>query len=184
MSALDFLSLDLARADGGFAPSLVSPLQRALAHGAPAGVEDVSLATGKLEVRGDVDGLALDGAEVVPTTPERALVLCDYERVGALREELRGRFETVVDVTGALAGLRIDRPDAERLLSRMTGLDLDRIPTTGAVEHVAETIMRDGETAFRLFFAQEYGHTLAEVVLDTVAGLEGATGFGHHGAVA
>ena len=172
MSDLAFLSPDAARADSAFAPRLTSPLARALAA-APGGIDDVSLSTGKLEVRGDLDGLGdLAEAEVIRITPERALVLCDYERTAPLRTELSGRFRATVDLTGALAGLRIDRPDAERLLRRLTELDLDRLPAVGAVAHVPTHVVRDGPTAFRLFFPQEYGHYFAEVVLDAAEGLE------------
>ena len=176
MSNLAFLSPDAARADSSFAPRLTSPLARALAS-APSGIEDLSLSTGKLEVRGDLNGFGDVGdAEVIRITPERALVLCAYERAASLRAELAGRFRATVDLTGALAGLRIDRPDAERLLRRLTELDLDRLPAIGGVAHVATHVVRDGPTAFRLFFPQEYAHYFAEVVLDAAKGLEGVTG--------
>ncbi len=174
MSDLAFLSPDAAYADSTFAPRLTSPLARALANARPSGIEDVSLSTGKLEVRGDLTGLHEDGdAEVIRITPERALVLCEVERAQSLRAELSGRFRSTVDVTGALAGLRIDRPDGERLLRRLTELDLDRLPALGAVAHIPVHVLRDGPTSFRLFFPQEYGHYLAEVVIDAAEGLEG-----------
>jgi sarcosine oxidase gamma subunit len=170
VSDLAFLSPNAARADS-FAPRMTSPL--ALAHARPSGIEDVSLSTGKLEVRGDLTGLGDDAdVEVIRVTPERALVLCEYERAASLLAELLGDFRATVDLTGALAGLRIDRPDAERLLRRLTELDLDRLPAVGAVARVPVHVLRDGPTAFRLFFPQEYGHYFAEVVIDAAEGLE------------
>jgi sarcosine oxidase gamma subunit len=165
LDRLDFLSPDRAEARAGFEPTMVSPLARAFAHGAPAGIEDISLTTGKLEVRGAVEDVAK--AEVVRLTPDRALVLCDYERCAELRESL----DFAVDMTGALAGLIIDRPDAERLMRRVTDLDLDQLPAAGSVAHMPATVLRDGPTAFRLFFPQEFGHSLVEIVFDATKGL-------------
>jgi sarcosine oxidase gamma subunit len=165
VSVLDFISPDRAVAENGFAPVLRSPLEHELAH-APAGVEDLSLALGKLDVSGEVAGLSLPGAEVVPVAPGRALVLCPYERTAELREQLSGRFH-VVDQTGALAVLEVE---GERLLLRLTDLDLSRLPATGRVAHVRTLVLRDGER-FRLVFPQEYGDYLVEVVTDALKGL-------------
>lgn len=169
MTGLDFLSTDLAERRDGFEPRLVSPL----AHALPAsklGLEDISLSTGKIEVRGTVESID-SPVEVFRITPERALVLCDYERVGEIRLGLEAEFDTVVDLTGALAGLRIERPDAEQLLRRLTELDLSRLPAVGGLARIPVHIFRDSDTVFRLFFPQEYGDYLVEVVLDTAEGL-------------
>ncbi|MFN2471018.1 MAG: hypothetical protein ABR583_08520 [Gaiellaceae bacterium] len=163
MRQLEFLSLDRADAVNGFEPAFRSPLERALRHAPPA-VQDISH-TGKIEVRGEVE--RLDEGEVVRIHPQRALVLCDYADAAEVRARLRARFEHVVDVTSALAGIRIR---GERLLRRLTDLDLDALPATGAVAHVPAIVLRDGDE-FRIFFPQEYGHYLAEVVVDTAAGL-------------
>lgn len=163
---LDFLSPDRASAANGFAPRLRSPLEHGLAH-APAGVVDLSLALGKLELTGTVAGLAVDGAEVVPIGPRRALVLCPYERTAALREELGARFH-VVDQTGALAALEVE---GEQLLRRLTDLDLDRLPATGQLAHIRATVVRAGTDRFRLLFPQELGDYVVEVVVDALAGL-------------
>jgi hypothetical protein len=125
LDRLDFVSPDRAEARAGFEPTMISPLARAFAHGAPAGIEDISLTTGKLEVRGVIEDV----------------------------------------------GLSIDRPDAERLMRRVTDLDLDQLPAAGSVAHMPATVLRDGPTAFRLFFPQEFGHSLAEVVFDATKGL-------------
>lgn len=163
MSELSFLSPDLARAGGGFEPVARSPLARALEH-APPDVRDLSL-VGKLEVRGEVG--AIDGGEVVQLTPRRALVLCADGQTADLRRQLRKRFELVADMTAALAGLQVH---GEPLLRRLTDLDLDALPAVGAVAHVQTVVLRAGEE-FRLFFPQEYGHYVAEVVLDAIEGL-------------
>jgi hypothetical protein len=165
LDRLDFLSPDRAEARDGHEPTMVSPLARAFARGAPAGIDDISLTTGKLEVRGGIGDV--ENAEIVRLTPGRALVLCDYERCAELRKTL----DRSVDMTGALAGLRIDRPDAERLMRRVTDLDLDELPAAGAVAHMPATVLRDGPTTFRLFFPQEYGHSMAEMVFDAARGM-------------
>lgn len=161
MTHLDFLSPDLAAAEAVWR----SPLERALAH-APAGIEDVSR-TGVLEVRGEVDGLAVEGAEVVRLTGDRALVLCDWERVGEIRARLAGPLH-VLDVSAGWAGLRLR---GETVLRRVTDLDLDALPAAGQVAHVQALVLRDDADTFRLVFAQEYGHYVAEVVLDAVEGV-------------
>ncbi|HEY3068732.1 MAG TPA: hypothetical protein VGJ34_00325 [Gaiellaceae bacterium] len=166
MSVLEFLSPDLATPDvAATVGAWRSPLERALRH-APPEVADVSL-TGKLEVRGNVEGLEPDGFEVVGVTPDRALVLCDFTRTAEVRERLGERF-LVVDVSGALAGLRVQ---GETLMRRLTDFDLEALPAVGPVAHVQAYVLRDEAQTFRLFFAQEYGHYLAEVVVDAAEGL-------------
>jgi hypothetical protein len=160
VTSLAFLSPDLARAGDGFEPRLASPLARAL-HG-DARVRDLSL-LGKLEVRGDVDALAVD-AEVVRITPRRALVICPLERCADVRARLQG---LVVDMTGALAGLELE---GEQAMRRLTDLDLDALPAVGKVAEVPAVVLRDGDR-FRIFFPQELGHHVAEVVLDALDGL-------------
>ena len=163
MSELEFLSPDRIDTVAGFAPSFRSPLARAL-RPTPAGVEDVSH-LGKIEVRGDLRGL--DEPTVVRIHEHRALVLCDYGAAADLRERLRERFDHVADVTAAFAGVRVA---GEQLLRRLTDLPLDELPAAGAVAHVPALVLRDGDE-FTIFFAQEYGHYVAEVVLDALAGL-------------
>ena len=165
MSALDFLSPDLATPDAGSGQGAWrSPLERAL-RDAPAEISDVSV-TGKLEIRGDVGTLKSRALEIVPVTPERALVLCDFTKTGEIRAKLAERF-LVIDMTAALAGLQVR---GETVMRRLTDLDLDDLPAVGSVAHVQAFVLRDGGEAFRLFFPQEYGHYLAEVVLDALEG--------------
>lgn len=163
MSELEFLSVDRVESGNGFEPSFSSPLERALAD-APADIRDISR-TGKIEVRGDIE--SLDAADVVRLSPRRALVLCAPDETAELRARLRARFDHVLDVTAALAGLAVS---GERLLRRLTDLDLDSLPAAGAVAQVPAIVIRNGDE-FRIFFPQEYGHYVATVVVDTAAGL-------------
>ena len=165
MSTLEFLSP--RPAETAFAPRLRSPLERALA-GAPAWIEDVSLALAKFEVRGDLGRLS---GELVAITPRRALVLAPMSEAAAVEARLRAAGASVVDMTGALAGLRISGSRALTLLRRLTDLDLDRLPAAGAVARVAAVVRQSSGDTYELFWPQEYGDYLAHVVLDTAEGL-------------
>jgi sarcosine oxidase gamma subunit len=160
-----FLSPDLATPDLAGASAWRSPLERALQH-APAGIIDISL-TGKLEVRGDVDELDAKGYDIVPLGPERALVICDVTKTARLRDKL-AETSLVFDMSGALAGLQVR---GETLMRRLTDLDLHTLPAVGSVAHVRAYVLRDDAETFRLFFPQEYGHYLAEVIVDALEGL-------------
>jgi sarcosine oxidase gamma subunit len=160
---LAFLSPD--RAD----PTAVwrSPLERALAHlDESFGIRDISR-TGKIEVRGEIGELEIEGAEAFWITPRRALVICDYDKTAGIREALRERF-LAVDVTAALAGLEVR---GERLMRRLTDLDLENLPAPGPIAHVQAVVLRDADETFRIFFPQEYGDYLAEVIVDAAKGL-------------
>jgi sarcosine oxidase gamma subunit len=160
---LDFLSPDLAAPEAAWR----SPLERALAH-APDGIDDVSR-TGLLEVRGNAGTLDVARAEVVRLTPERALVLCDWERVRETHASLR-REHHVTDLSAGWAGLSLR---GEAVLRRLTDLDPAALPAVGAVAHVQVIVLRDDAETFRLFFPQEYGHYVAEVVVDAARGVSG-----------
>ena len=159
MSELRFLSPDQARRGDLFLPSFASPLARALAG--QTQVKDLSH-LGKIEVRADIDRIDVD-AEVFQITPHRALVLCPYEECAELRRQLPG---TVIDMTGALAGLELD---GEQAMRRLTDLDLDALPAVGKLVEVPALVLRDG-TRFRVFFPQEFAHYVGEVVLDVLEG--------------
>jgi hypothetical protein len=88
---------------------------------------------------------------------------------GRLREKLAPSF-LVFDLSAALAGLQVR---GETLMRRLTDLDLDDLPAVGSVAHVRTYVLRDDAETFRLFFPQEYGHYVAEVVVDAVEGLAG-----------
>jgi len=154
----------------GCAPevALVSPLARALAGVDPAAVEDLS-AVGKVELRGDVDALELEvGEELVRLTPERALVL-STATVAGLLERARALGIRAYDVTAALAGIAVE---GERLLRRLTELDLDALPAAGAIARgTPAVLLRDEGERFRIFVPQELGHYVVEVVLDLQRGL-------------
>ncbi|MDQ2984815.1 MAG: hypothetical protein M3R70_12985 [Actinomycetota bacterium] len=164
MSELEFLSVDRA------APEAVakSPLERALREADPRfELRDLSLKTGKLDVRGDLGLLDVEG-DIVRLTDQRALVLCNTSEVETVRARVRQQGLFVVDMTGALAGLELR---GDRLMRRLTDLDLDALPVAGPFAHVPATVLRDDGGRFRVFFPQEFGHYVAEVVLDTAEGL-------------
>jgi hypothetical protein len=160
VTELAFLSPDRALTADGFEPRAASPLARALAD--DPRVRDLS-GLGKIEVRGDLDALDVD-AELVRITARRGLVLCPYERCAELRARLGG---TVIDRTGALAGLELE---GDRALRRLTDLDLDALPAAGKFAEIPAVVLRDGDR-FRIFFPQEFAHYVGEVVLDTLDGL-------------
>lgn len=167
MTALEFLSSRPAQAAD--VPRRRSPLDRALGS-LRRGIElrDLSLALAKFEVRGELAGVA--GEDLIRITPRRGLVLGPFAESEALERRLRAAAVTVIDVTGALAALRIEAPDAATLMRRLTDLDLERLPAAGAVARVP-AVVRGGGDAFELYWPQEYGHYLAEVVVDAAEGL-------------
>ena len=187
MSALGFLSVYNAKAEGRFRPVAKSSMERRLRdHGAEfteqdgwlvatklpheheLGVRDISY-LGKLEVRGDLNGLQ----EVIPITPARGLLLCDSKETKAVEAKLGKRYD-VLDVTGLLAGLEISGPGAETVMHRITAHDLDDLPAAAPVSHVGPCVLtREGPESFRIFFPQEYGHYLWEVAVDAAEPLGG-----------
>jgi hypothetical protein len=160
VSELAFLSPGEARAEAGFAPRAVSPLARAL-QGARH-IRDLSL-LGKLEVRGTAVEWLDSDLDVLRITPARALIICAPERCVELRRSLPG---LVVDVTGALAGIALESAD---LMRRLTDLDLSALPAAGKVAGVPALVSAT-EGSFRIFFPQEYGHSVVEAVRDLQAG--------------
>jgi len=138
-----------------------SPLARALAGS--TGIRDRS-GLAKLEVRrADVSALDVD-AEVIPITPTRALVVCAPERTAGLLESLPG---VVVDLTGALAGIEVEGAE---LMRRLSDIDLDALPLSGKVAGVQALVTRSG-AGYAIYFAQEYGDSVVEVVRDMQEGL-------------
>jgi len=118
---------------------------------------------------------AEDGFEPVRRSPfERLLRYAPPEvrdiSLGVPEEIQRQLCELgyAAETAGGLAGLQVT---GERLLRRLTDLDLDALPAVGAVAHVRATVLRDGDE-FQLFFPQEYAQHVAGVVLDTLAGLQ------------
>ena len=132
------------------------------------GIVDVS-ALGKLEIRGELGRVEpAPGEELISITPARALLVCDGSPAAA-QERLSAEGFRVYDLTSALAGLELR---GEKLMRRLTELDLEALPAAGAVARGVPAVIerRDGER-FRLFVPRELGHYVAEVVLDLGEGL-------------
>ena len=159
MSGLAFLSPSAARAENGFAPRQASPLARALAGSMH--IRDLSL-LGKVELRG---GDVPDDVEAIRITAHRVLLLCPPDRCAELVETASG---IAVDLTGALAGIELE---GEVLMRRLTDLDLTRLPATGKVAGVPALVAASDDGRYRIFFAQEVGHSVVEVVRDQQEGL-------------
>ena len=161
MSALAFLS------PSGCEPELLaSPLARALEGVDPALVTDLSL-DGKVELRGDVDSIAVgEGEELVRLSAGRGLLLTD-DPAGAI-DRVRAGGLRGYDATGLLAGFAVH---GEQLMRRLTDLDLDALPAAGPFAHVAAIVIRDDGDRFRVYVPQELGHDVVHAVLDTYAGL-------------
>jgi hypothetical protein len=148
--------------------AIVSPLARAL-DGVDAGlVRDLSL-DGKVEIRGDFARVApAPGEELIRLSPRRGLLLVDGDPLAAV-ERVRDSGLAAYDATGALAGIAIE---GERLLRRLTDLDLDALPAAGGFARVSAIVVRDDGERFRAYFPQELGHYVVEFVLDAIEGLE------------
>lgn len=175
---LDFLSPSRCAPE-----ALASPLERALdtvsdtaphnhAGFEPKGVRhrlrDLSL-DGKVEIRGDLELVELGaGDELVRLSPRRGLLLVEGDAADAA-DRLRAGGLLAYDATSALAGVALE---GEALLRRLTDLDLDALPAAGGFARIGAILLRDEGERFRVYFPQELGHYVAEVVLDAIAGLE------------
>ena len=119
-------------------------------------------ALGKLEVRGAVP----EGA--IPIGPARGLLVVEGDP-RAERERLTAAGYRVYDMTAALASLEVQ---GERLMRRLTELDLDTLPAIGAVARgTTAVIERLGPERFRLHVPQELAQYVADVVADQAEGL-------------
>ena len=137
----------------------VSPLRRALDG---TSVVDLSL-SGVLELRGDVDRVRPgDGEELVRLSPRRAFLFTPGDAFEAVAR-VRADGVLAYDATGALAGLSLE---GERLMRRLTDLDLDRLPAAGPFARVSALVLRDDGERFRVYVPQELGHDVALAVLD------------------
>ena len=164
MSVLDFLSPSRC-AEG----TTASPLRRAL-DGAEHGLVDLSR-DGKLELRGDLDLLRpLEGEELVRLSPRRGFLLTPHDPAEAAAR-IRAQGVLAYDATGGWAGLALT---GERLMRRLTDLDLERLPAAGPFARVAAIVLRDEGERFRVYVPQELGHDVAMAVLDAIEGLENA----------
>lgn len=151
MSRLAFLSPHESPAGA------VSPLRGVEPHA----FRDVS-SLGKLEVRGGVPAGSIEIGH------DRALLVVEGD-VRETRDRLLEQGYRVYDATAALAGLEVE---GERLMRRLTELDLDSLPTVGAVARGTPAVIErlDGER-FRLFVPQELARYVADVVNDLAEGL-------------
>ena len=161
MSALDFLSPSRCAPD-----TTTSPVRRAL-NGAD-GLEDLSL-DGKLELRGDLDLLRpLADEELVRLSPRRGFLLTPHDPAEATKR-FRSQGVLAYDASGAWAGIALE---GERLMRRLTDLDLDALPAAGPFARVPAIALRDEGERFRVYVPQELGHDVAVAVLDAARGLE------------
>jgi hypothetical protein len=159
--SVDFLSPSRCAAG-----TTASPLARAL-----AGVEyvvDLSL-DGKLELRGDLDLVRpLEGEQLIRLSPRRGFLLTTHDPAEAA-ERIRAQGVLAYDATGGWAGLALE---GERLMRRLTDLDLDGLPAAGPFARVTAIVLRDEGERFRVYVAQDLGHDVALAVLDAATGLE------------
>jgi hypothetical protein len=156
VSALAFLSPTAC------APGL--PLESPLADRLPSGgpILDVSF-LGKLELRGDVGALEPEpGEELIAITPRRALLVT--RNVTDSRERLAAAGIRAYDLTAGLAAFEVT---GERLLRRLTALDLDRLPAVGGIlRETPAVIQRLDRDRFRVFVPQQLARSVAEALLD------------------
>jgi hypothetical protein len=160
MSRLAFLSP--ANADAGVA--VVSPLRHALGPG----IDDVSQ-LGKVELRGPLERVQPGaGEQLLELRSGLGLLVVDGSPAAPLAR-LEGSGVRAYDMTAALAAFEFEGDDA---LRRLTELDPATFPTAGAIARGTRAIFDDrGGGRYRVFVAQELGHYVVEVVLDTLGGL-------------
>jgi hypothetical protein len=145
-----------------------SPLRRVLEDADLAQVRDLSL-EGIVEIRGNVDAVSVGGGdELLRLSPRRAFLFTDGDPADAT-ERIRASGARAYDATGAYAGIAIAD---ERVMRRLTDLDLTRIPTAGPFARVSALFRRDADSWFCVYVHQELGHYVAEAVLDALAGLQ------------
>jgi len=137
----------------------VSPLRHVRADA----FRDVS-ALGKLEIRGELGAIP----DVIPIGPGRGLLVVD----GDLREtseRLSAAGYRVYDMTAAFVALEVEGED---LMRRLTELDLEALPAIGSFARGTRALIeRRNGARFRVFVPHELGHYVAEVIVDTAAGL-------------
>ena len=131
-------------------------------------VADLSL-DGNLELRGDL-GLVepLGDEELVRLSPRRGFLLTPHDPAEAV-ERYREQGVLAYDATALWAGFVLE---GERLMRRLTDLDLDRLPAAGPFSRVPAIVLRDEGERFRVYIPQELGHDVAVAVLDAARGLE------------
>ena len=187
MSELDFLAVDAARSSERFRPLARSPMARRLREAGAefaerngwlvavsvpgeedvsVGVRDVTHAYRVDERSGDVE--LLEDAQVVRLPAGRSFVAT--RRDGSTAETAPA---TVLDLSAGFAALEIEGPGASQLMRRVTDLDLERLPAAGPVARVRAFVFRHAPEGYRIFFRQEFGHYLWDVVVDAARPLGG-----------
>jgi glycine cleavage system aminomethyltransferase T len=192
MTSLDFLSPDRARPDLGFSPILKSSMERRQRdagatfeerdgwlvavsipgedeHLQHVGIADLSH-LGKVEASGHLPDAVVGDTVWHRITSDKAIVLCPFGQVGAIRARLSEAGAHVLDVTGALSILSVVGPQALTVMRRLT--HLHSFPASGDVSHVTGHILLHDE-AYWIVFPQEYGHYLWEVAVDAAEQLGG-----------
>jgi hypothetical protein len=130
-------------------------------------VRDLSL-EGVVEVRGDVGAVTPGrGEELVRLSPRRAYLFTDDDPADVV-DHVRAGGALAYDATGALAGLAIA---SERVVRRLTDLDLEQIPTAGPFARVTALFRRGADGWINVYVQQELGHYVAEAVLDALVGV-------------
>jgi sarcosine oxidase gamma subunit len=134
-------------------------------------VRDVTHAYHVIEADGHVELEFGDGDYGVrpPTGRGRTVVARPRHGAGAAGNLPEG----AMDMTAAWAGIEIQGSGASRVMRRLTELDLDELPLVGLLAHVRALIARAGDEHYLVFFPQEYGHYLWEVVVDAAEPLGG-----------
>ena len=188
MSELDFLAVDVAPSSERFRPLARSPMARRLREAGAefgerngwlvavsvpgeeevsAGIRDVTHAyrvdelSGEAKLRPDAQVVRLPAGRSFVATP----------RDGSAAETAptaRG-----LDLSAAFAALEIEGPGASQVMRRVTDLDLERLPAAGPVARVRAFVFRYAPEGYRIFFRQEFGHYLWDVVVDAAKPLGG-----------
>ena len=148
-----------------------SPLRRALEGAGEGAVRDLSL-EGVVEIRGNVPAVHPAAGEELVTLSSRRAFLFTGDDPAEVVARVRAQGALAYDATGALAGIAIAD---ERVLRRLTDLDLDSLPTAGPFARVTALLRRGADGWFHVYVQQELGHYVAEAVLDALAGLEQTT---------
>lgn len=145
-----------------------SPLRRALEGADPEQVRDLSL-EGIVEIRGNVDAVSAGpGEELLRLSPRRAFLFTGGDPADAV-DRIRTAGARAYDATGAYAGAAIAD---ERVVRRLTDLDLEQIPAAAPFAHVSALFRRGADGWIHVYVHQELGHYAAEAVLDAIAGLQ------------
>lgn len=189
MSTLDFISLQKTHTDERFRPLAKSPMQRRLADvGAEFEERDGRLvatfvpgqADLRIRVRDATHHYRIvqaegrlefgDGIHGVSPPTGNGHTLAAYEYGAGATGDLP---EGAIDMSAAWAALEIEGAGADRVLRRLTDLDLDDLPLVGQLAHVRALVARPAEDRYLIVFPQEYGHYLWEVVVDAAEPLGG-----------